>query len=191
MTLNWELSFSSPFTIAPIRCKSQSNCPCSTENCLTLFKPGFFGSLVTRGGADLPPPSKNGGNGWEVPKLSWNLISYRDWCQTKGFTTFGYPEPPQLMVWKSDFFIGSVRFVRVPPYESWANWTNFCSFWENGDFFWGRKCCTLFHNQNDEKSKKISTCMRIHTRVYANTWWWGQICPPPELNRVNEFSHSI
>ena len=48
------------------------------ELSLTLFKPGFFGSLVTRGGADLPPPSKNGGNGWEVPKLSWNLISYRD-----------------------------------------------------------------------------------------------------------------
>ena len=47
-------------------------------HCLTLFIPGFFGSLVIRGGADLPPPSKNGGNGWEVPKLSCNLISYRD-----------------------------------------------------------------------------------------------------------------
>ena len=35
-----------------------------------------------------------------------------------------------------------------------------------------------------KSQKKISTCMRIHTRVYANTWWWGQICPPPELNRV-------
>ena len=45
---------------------------------LTLFKPAFFGSLVTRGGADLPPPSKNGCNGWEVQKLSWNLISYQD-----------------------------------------------------------------------------------------------------------------
>ena len=110
---------------------------------LTLFIPGFFGSLVIRGGADLPPPSKNGGNGWKVPKVSWNLISYRDWCQTKGFTTFGYLEPPQLMVWKSDFFMGSVRFVRVPPYESWANWNNFCSSWENCDFFWGKKCCTL------------------------------------------------
>ena len=45
---------------------------------LTLLDPAFFGSLKTRGGADLPPPSKNGGNGWEVPKLSWNLISYQD-----------------------------------------------------------------------------------------------------------------
>ena len=25
---------------------------------------------------------KNGGNGWEVQILSWNLISYQDWCQT-------------------------------------------------------------------------------------------------------------
>ena len=70
---------------------------CSVTYCwlrLTLFEPAFFGSSKTRGGADLPPPSKNGGNGWEVPKLSWNLISYRDWCQTKGFMTFRYLEPP-------------------------------------------------------------------------------------------------
>ena len=161
----------------------QSSSPCwpgkvSFLSSLTLFKPAFFGSLVTRGGADLPPPSKNGGNGWEVQKLSWNLISYQDWCQTWGFTTFRYLEPPQLMVWKSDFFRRSMRFVRVPPYESWAKWTNFLSSWENGDFFWGQNCCTLFHTQNEEKSQKISTCIRIHTRVDAKTWWWGQICPP-------------
>ena len=48
------------------------------KNELTLLDPAFFGSLKPRGGADLPPPSKNGGNGWEVPKLSWNLISYQD-----------------------------------------------------------------------------------------------------------------
>ena len=35
-------------------------------------------------------PLKMGGNEWEVQKLSWNLISYRDWCQTWGFTTFRY-----------------------------------------------------------------------------------------------------
>ena len=91
---------------------------------------GDFGSFMTRGGADLPPPSKNGGNGWEVQKLSWNLISYQDWCQTWGFTTFRYLEPPQPMVWKSDFFRGSLRFVRAPPYESWANWTNFLVPWK-------------------------------------------------------------
>ena len=140
---------------------------------------------MTRGGADLPPPSKMGCNGWEVQKLSWNLISYQDWCQTWGFTTFRNLEPPELMVWKSDFFRPSMRFVRVPPYESWANWTNFCSSWENGDFLEGQKCCILFHTQNEEKSKKISTCIRIHSHVCAKTWWWGQICPPsPESNRV-------
>ena len=116
------------------------------------IQPSVFGSKFTRGGADLPPPSKNGVNGWEVPKLSWNLISYQDWCQTWGFATFRNLEPPELMVWKSDFFRPSMRFVRVPPYESWANWTNFLSSWENGDFFWGQNCCSLFHTQNEEKS---------------------------------------
>ena len=85
------------------------------------------------------------------------------------------------MVWKSDFFSGFMRFVRVPPYENWAFWTNFYFSWENGEFFWGQTCCTLFHTKNEEKSQKISTCIRIHTRVYAITWWWGQICPPPGL----------
>ena len=107
------------------------------------IQPSVFGSKFTRGY-----------NGREVPKLSWNLISYRDWCQTKGFTTFRYLEPPQLMVWKSNFFWRLMRFVRVPPYESWVNWTNFCSSWENGDFLEGQKCCILFHTQNEEKSKK-------------------------------------
>ena len=85
------------------------------------------------------------------------------------------------MVWKCDFFWWFMRLVRVPPYESWANWTNFLGSWENGKFFWGQTCCTLLHTQNEEKSQKISTCIRIHKRVYANTWWWGQICPPPAL----------
>ena len=85
------------------------------------------------------------------------------------------------MVWKSDFFSWFMRFVRVPPYENWAFWTNFYFSWENGEFFWGQTCCTLFHTKNEEKSQKISTCIRIHTRVYAITWWWGQICPPPGL----------
>ena len=93
------------------------------------------------------------------------------------------------MVWKSGFFWWFMRFVRVPPYESWENRTNFLSSWENGDFFWGQTCCTLFHTQNEEKSQKISTRIRIHTRVYANTWWWGQICPPPSRIRV-QYKHT-
>ena len=52
-------------------------------DCLQLLNPirtGDRGFLVPKrlGGADLPPPSIYGGSGWEVPKLSWNLISYRD-----------------------------------------------------------------------------------------------------------------
>ena len=70
---------------------------------LTLFNPGFLVLNLLGGGADLPPPTNNGGNGREVPKLSWNLISYRDWCRTKGFTTFRHLEPPQIMVWKVTF----------------------------------------------------------------------------------------
>ena len=152
---------------------------------LSLFKPAFFGSLVTRGGADLPPPSKNGCNGWEVQKLSWNLISYQDWCQTWGFTTFRYLEPPQLMVWKSYFFRGSMRFVRVPPYESGVKLTNFTFSWQNSEFLWDQKCSPHFLNQNEELSKKIGACICIYTRVYANTWQGGLIQPPPTLNRVN------
>ena len=90
----------------------------------------------------------------------------------------------QLFVLVPRVCIGQMR-IEVncwigPPYESWTNRTNFLSSWENGEFFWGQTCCTLFHTQNEEKSQKISTRIRIHTRVYANTWWWGQICPPPE-----------
>ena len=29
-------------------------------------------------GGDFPPSSKHRVNGWKVPKLSWNLVSYRD-----------------------------------------------------------------------------------------------------------------
>ena len=62
-----------------------------------------------------------------------------------------------------------MRFVRVPPYEKWAFWTNFYFSCEDGDFFLGQTCCTLFYTKNEEKSQKISTCIRLHTRVYANT----------------------
>ena len=83
------------------------------------------------------------------------------------------------MVWKSDFFSGFMRFVRVPPYENWAFWTNFYFSWENGDISFSRKSCNLFHTKNEEKSQKISTRIRIPTCVYANTWQGGLIRPPP------------
>ena len=52
-----------------------------------------------------------------------------------------------------------MRFVRVPPYESGVKLTNFVFSWQDGEFFWGKKCCTLFHTENEELSKKIGTCI--------------------------------
>ena len=112
---------------------------------LTLFEPGFFGSLMTRGG--LMPD-----------KRIYNFQTPRT------IPTNGLKKWPFLVLYE--------------VYESWANWTIFLGSWENGEFFWDQTCCTLFHTQNEEKSQKISTRIRIHTRVYANTWWGGQICPP-------------
>ena len=129
--------------------KSTATCKGSLGMCpLNPICTGDFGSYMTRGGADLPPPSKMGCNGWDVQKLSWNLISYQDWCQTWGFTTFRYLEPPQLMVWKSDFFRRSLRFVRVPPYESGVKLTNFYFSWVNGAILLSGKCCPPFHTKN-------------------------------------------
>ena len=130
---------------------------------LTLFIPAFLGLNYAGGGQICPHPLTMGYNGREVPKLSWNLISYRDWCQTKGFTTFRYLEPPQLMVWKSDFFRWSMRFVRVPPYESWANLTNFCNSWENGEFFGVKSVAPSSTLKMRKSQTKISTYIRIHT----------------------------
>ena len=100
--------------IDPISCTSISQLSAPRLSYLTLFIPAFLGLNYAGGGQICPHPLTIGGNGWEVPKLSWNLISYRDWCQTKGFTTFRHLEPPQRMVWKSDFFWWFMRFVRVP-----------------------------------------------------------------------------
>ena len=94
------------------------------------------------------------------------------------------------MVWKKRLFFGFLSFVRVPPYESWANWTNFYFSWENGDISFSRKSCNLFHTKNEEKSQKISTLVRISTCVYANTWQGGHIVPPPPWIGLTNRSHS-
>ena len=80
---------------------------------------------------------------------------------------------------KKRLFLGLLRFVRVPPYESWANWTNFYFSCENGDILLSQKSCNLFHTKNEEKLQKISTCIRLLTCEYANTWQGGMIRPPP------------
>ena len=53
-------------------------CLFKVKTLTSTIQPSVFGSKFTRGGADLPPPSKNGVNGWEVPKLSWNLIYFTE-----------------------------------------------------------------------------------------------------------------
>ena len=37
------------------------------------------------------------------------------------------------------------------------------------NFFWGQTCCTLFHTKNEEKSQKISTCIRLCAYTHAYT----------------------
>ena len=143
-------------------------------------------SAVSKGwGGLIGPPHVSKGVGVVLfSNFSCNLRSDHDWHQAKGFTTFRCLEPLQLIVWKKRLFLGFLRFVRVPPYESWANWTNFYFSCENGDILLSRKSCNLFHTKNEEKSQKISTRIRIPTCVYANTWQGGLIRPPPTLNRV-------
>ena len=60
-----------------------------------------------------------------------------------------YLEPPQLMV----TFQGVYEVFTSVTYESKANLTNFVSSWENDEF-------VCFHTQNEDKSQKISTCIR-------------------------------
>ena len=144
------------------------------------------------GGGWLDPPHVSKGVGVVlVSNFSCNLRSDHDWHQVKGFTTFRCLEPLQLIVWKKRLFLGFLRFVRVPPYESWANWTNFYFSWENGDISFSRKSCNLFHTKNEEKSQKISTRIRIPTCVYANTWQGGLIRPPPPWIGLSFLSISL
>ena len=164
------------------------------SNLLTLSRVAPSAVSKGWGGGWFGPPHVSKGVGVAlVSNFSCNLRSDHDWHQAKGFTTFRCLEPLQLIVWKKRLFLGFLRFVRVPPYESWANWTNFYFSCENGDRLLSRKSCNLFHTKNEEKSQKISTHTRILTCVYANTWQGGLIRPPPTLNRVKrkktEFSY--
>ena len=134
---------------------------------LTLFIPAFLGLNYAGGGQICPHPLTMGYNGREVPKLSWNLISYRDWCQTKGFTTFRYLEPSKLMGWKTDFFWWFLRFVRVPPYEIWANWTNFFLVYEKTVIFLGPNLLyPLPHSKWGKVTKNCHVYTHTHTRIH-------------------------
>ena len=52
------------------------------HNFVALLVLVFFVSHKCRGQI-YPHPLAIGGNGWEVPKLSWNLLPYRNWCLMK------------------------------------------------------------------------------------------------------------
>ena len=89
-----------PFTF-PCTARGLAFCSFIQPNAISLF---MFTSLFDTSSLTLFYPVflvlilKMVGNGLELPKLSWNLISYRDWWQRKGFTPFRHLEPPQLEV---------------------------------------------------------------------------------------------
>ena len=87
------------------------------------------------------------------------------------------------MVWKSDFFSGFMRFVRVPPYENWAFWTNFYFSWENGEFF-GVKHVAPSSTLKMRKSHKKSARVYAYTHAYTQLRDGGGRSAPPRSYRV-------
>ena len=69
------------------------------------------------------------------------------------------------MIWKGDFFRGSVRFVRVPPYESGVKLTNLSFSWQNCESFWGQKCWTSSLKMRN-CPKKWRVYMHIRARIH-------------------------
>ena len=106
-------------------------------------------------------------------------VQWVKWCPYIGQQMHCWQSVAAGPFWPCFAWKHSSLFIRVLPYESEVNLTNFYLSWENGEVLWGQMFWTFIHTKKDEKSKKIGTCIRIHTCVYANTWWWGQICPPP------------
>ena len=81
-----------------------------------------------------------------------------------------------------------MRFVRVPPYESWANWTNFLSYWENGNFL-GVKTFVPSSTLKMRKSHKKLARVYAYTHAYTQIHDGGgkSAPPPPKSNRVKVF----
>ena len=156
----WCVSLNVPLNVSIEMMHNYTDCICLAfhhcvvpnvfSNCLALTLSGAAPLTCSngRGGHIVPPLGFWGCWGVMVSNFCCNLRSYSDWHQTKGFTTFRYLEPPQLMVWKIYFFRGFWRFVRVLPYEILPNWTNFFNSRENGEFFWSKFFCNLFHTKS-------------------------------------------
>ena len=87
------------------------------------------------------------------------------------------------------FFSWFMRFVRVPPYENWAFWTNFYFSWETVNFF-GVKHVAPSSTLKMRKSHKKSARVYAYTHAYTQLRdGGGRSTPPhPESNRVNDVS---
>ena len=78
---------------------------------------------------------------------------------------------------KKWLFSGFMRFVRVPPYENWAFWTNFYFSWENGEFF-GVKHVAPSSTLKMRKSHKKSARVYAYTHAYTQLRDGGGISAP-------------
>ena len=79
-----------------------------------------------------------------------------------------------------------MRFVRVPPYESWAFWTNFYFSCENGDFF-GVKRVAPSSTLKNRKSKKKLASLYAHTHAYTQIRdGEGKSASPPSQIGLNQ-----
>ena len=61
-----------------------------------------------------------------------------------------------------------MRFVR--PYENWANWTNFLSSWENGEFFGVKTVVptTVIYSISKFATKNSGNVFKMN--VYKRRW---------------------
>ena len=76
---------------------------------------------------------------------------------------------------KKWLFPGVYEVRKGPPLWKLGKFDQLFEFLGKRWFFFGVKSVVSSSTLKMTKSKKNSTCIRIHTRVYANTWWWGQI----------------
>ena len=66
--------------------------------------------------------------------------------------------------------IYNFQIPRTTPYESWANWINFCSSWENGDFLGVKSVVTSSTLKMTKSKKKVPLC--------GNQYFWCKIVGP-------------
>ena len=81
---------------------------------------------------------------------------------------------------KSDYFWWFMRFVRVPPYDTWAHWTTFLVP-EKTVIFFGVKPVVPFSTLKMRKSHKKLARAYAYTHAYTQIRdGGGKSAPPPE-----------